>query len=111
MHVTYRKVAFVVNHNMTSLSSRLRPNDALRAYNFSNKRGLILVHIHWHIRLIPIRFGLQKVLGLLTRCQLKYCGAGSNDTGTSCQELLGIVHSLNDYCNLLGLFCRKGYRR
>ena len=100
----------MVNDNVTSLARRLGSNDALGGHDLSGEGRLILVNIHGHGRLIPVRAGLQEVLRFLARCELNHSCSGSDDARTRREELLGVVNRLNDLDDFHGLFGGEGRR-
>lgn len=101
----------MVNDDVTSLPRSLRPNDPLGTNNLSSKRRLILVYIHGHIRLIPVRTSLEKILRCLRGGKLGKCSSTGDKSGTGSDNLFGVVHGFDDLNDFLGFFCGDGCGR
>ena len=108
---SHREIALMVNNDMTSLPRSLRPNNPLGTNNLSSKRRLILVHIHGHIRLIPVWTGLEKILRCLRGGKLGKCSSTGDESGTGSENLFGVVHGFDDLDEFLGLFGGDGCGR
>ena len=104
----------MVNNNVTCLARRLGSDDALGAHDLPGEGRLILVNVHRHGRLVPVRTRLQEVLRLLAaacrRRELDHRGPGGDDARPGSEELLGVIDRLDDLHDLHGLFGGEGRR-
>jgi hypothetical protein len=99
----------MINNDMASLSSSLRPNNPLGTNNLSSKGRLILVNIHRNIGLIPIRTGLEEILSQgLGRRKLGEGCSSSEEGGTGGNDFFGVVYGFDDFDHFLGLFGGDG---